>query len=457
MFNSMTKSKRKFLNVSGAKPVSEQIKNYLPTIVWVDACETIVELTKGILRDTLGYKWSVVPQGSFVQGLQLVGSDLDLVVLDGTDRWRVLNRKKNADELDSAVRALCRAGYTGFRVQVIRKIYSARVPLARLRITLGQPATAVVEVDMCFGDPARGSCDLFVHRALTDQCTQFVLAMKIWATSRNICVTHMGGISCFAIVLMAIFHFDPSLPFVELVKSFFAFFHALSQGSFSVVLERMQLERRDDDADFFHVAVPCRAGENAARCLTRMVWQRTVVPELARGILICNSHDGDLIDELINKSVSQRDILNVRFDNQPTLAKLGVRAKSEDTEEEYSSDDLSSMEGLLNFKPRTVKRPELDEFEANTKRFKTEPIAAKTSAEKKSQTKPSTALTILECPDCDYSCLTNTALTNHKFAVHKYVPVEKPSSPISKYKVAKRFREMDSYVVPPLPLSHRKC
>ena len=184
----------------------------------------------------------------------------------------------------------------------MRKIYSARVPLARLRVNLNG---VEVFVDLCFGDPKRGLCDEFVRRVIAKlgpECERFVLLMKLWATKRALCETHAGGISCFAVVLLALFHFQHSSSrtnLLGLTTSFLRFFQSLEGTKNTVILETMQLG--SSPSDFLHVKVPCREGENAARCLTHGVWVRKLLPELRRGISLCerlNAGDAITVDRL---------------------------------------------------------------------------------------------------------------------------------------------------------------
>ena len=279
---------------------SKVLSAYRPPSVWVDACGAVVQMMSQIVTHTMGSNWRVIAQGSFVQGLQVIGSDLDVVLLDGTDRWKVMNRNRNADELERAVRGLCRAQWEGFpiKVSVIRKIYKARVPLATLRVSIPS-SNQQVEVDMCFGDSSRGLCDEFVHRLVSKsaQLENFCLAIKIWANKRGLTDTKSGGISCFAFVLLAIFFFKQSgLIFSE----FFTFVLSLrSKPMLSVSVETQQLVRRplDGETDFLHVAVPCRPNENAARCLRPCVWSAKLVPELRRASSLCKAlEEGKMVD-----------------------------------------------------------------------------------------------------------------------------------------------------------------
>ena len=292
--------------------VSAELERYRPTRAWIEACGVIVDIINVTLQHSLGSSWSVIPQGSFVQGLQVAGSDLDLVLLDGTNRWFSMNRRKNADELDQVVRRLC--GYreqTMMRMNVIKKIYTARVPLARLRINYGAHQ---VEVDLCFGDPTRGRCDHYVHRLIsrTLELENFCLAMKIFANRRGLTETHTGGLSCFAFVLLAIYYYQQ---FGGLCwEQFFQGIISLrAKPKLSVSVETQSLVPRPSGAerDFLHVSVPCKPGENAARCLTLSVWNRLVFPELLRAAEICRSIVKDkrnCFDYVVEQLLTRNDV-----------------------------------------------------------------------------------------------------------------------------------------------------
>jgi hypothetical protein len=306
-----------------------------------------------------------------VQGLQIEGSDLDLVLLDGTDRWRVMNRKRNADELEVAVRRLCRAQWEGFpiRISVIRKIYKARVPLATLRVTL--PASNhQIQVDMCFGDSSRGLCDEFVYKLVsqTQELEDFCLAIKIWATKRQLTETKSGGASCFAFVLLAIFFYRQSgMNF----SAFFDFVHSLrtKAASLSVSIEEQRLVSRPTDGahDFLHVAVPCRPSENAARCLRPCVWNAKLAPELRRSSALC-------------KSLSPEKKKDINYVISQLLGGASPSSQFDHTE--------SESEGAIET----------------------------TSAEETARRKP--VITIHECDDCDYFSFKESELANHTKTVH---------------------------------------
>ena len=417
---------------------------YRPAKEWIESCGTIVEMVKQILAHTIGVNWTVVPQGSFVQGLQLAGSDLDLVLLDGTDRWKVLNRHKNADELETAVRRLTRAQWEGFpiRISVIRKIYRARVPLARLRVSL--PATnQQVEVDLCFGDSSRGLCDQFVHRIVSrvSQLENFCLAMKVWASKRGLTETHAGGMSAFAIVLLAIFYYRRSGSHLVSFFEFVASLRDKSQLSVSVEAQQMVPRPADGASDFLCVAVPCRQNENAARCLTSAVWFHKVLPEIRRAIAICKANPDRLMDvehmtgELLNRTDVNVGRQNMRYavseksesseDEAPSIYRDSVaRAVHEIKSSSSSSSSCSSSSSSTSEADGSVDSAESVDSSRLISMFKSvnpdpaDPVA-----------RPTGPISILECDECNFFSFNKADLHNHYHTVHGYprrnVPEEK--------------------------------
>jgi hypothetical protein len=78
-------------------------------------------------------------------------------------------------------------------------------------------------------DPSRGLCDQYINRMLTKaiDCQLFVLTLKIWATRRKLCETQHGGLSCVALVLLGIYHFN------TVGAGFDSFFAFLPSGKMS--------------------------------------------------------------------------------------------------------------------------------------------------------------------------------------------------------------------------------
>lgn len=427
------------------RQVSMPLAAYRPARAWIEACGTAVEMIRQILRHTLGASWTVIPQGSFVQGLQLTGSDLDLVLLDGTDRWRSMNRNRTADELETAVRRLTRAQFEGFpiRINVIRKIYRARVPLARLRVVL---PSQEVEVDLCFGDANRGLCDQFVHRIVSrvSQLEHFCLAMKVWANARKLTETHTGGISCFAIVLLAIFFYRQH-GFV--LEEFFQFVLSLRHKSnVSVSVETQQLVPRPADGykDLMHVAVPCRANENAARCLSHSVWVRLFAPELRRGLAICKANKDKSLDiefmtsQLLNRSdirpvhagyaVSESEGSDGGWEvpTNPAPVELGDD-DSDDTVDESAvvekvkAGNGQSVAGVVELDSDTSDWSGSVASSVDSARvvaaFEANKLPGRTDHLGRLEANP---ITINECDECSYFSFNKSDLRNHQYAVHGY-------------------------------------
>lgn len=403
------------------------LAKYRPSRTWIETCGTAVEIISQILAHTMGSKWTVIPQGSFVQGLQVAGSDLDVVLLDGTDRWKTMNRNRNADELESAVRKLTRAQWDGYpvRINVIRKIYRARVPLARLRVTIPS-SQQQVEVDMCFGDPSRGMCDQFVYRIVSriNQLETFCLAMKIWANKRGLTETHTGGLSCFAVILVSIFFYRQSgLNLID----FFEFLISLRHKTrVSVSVETQQLLPRpgNGDRDLLHVAVPCRPSENAARCLTLSVWVNKVLPEIRRAIGLCKASPADRrtdMDFMVSQLVERA---------------TPVSFKSEDDAVSEASSESETVE----FIPSVLEIQD-SEYESSVDSERLISLFAnqRSDSSVRLARKPATPVNILECDECNYFSFNKSDLQNHYYAVHGFArrkPADFPE--VNRYRAPRR-------------------
>jgi hypothetical protein len=440
---------------------------------------------KQILAHAVGSNWTVIPQGSFVQGLQLIGSDLDLVLLDGTDRWRLLNRRRNADELESAVRRITRAQWEGFpiRISVIQKIYSARVPLVRLRITLPS-SNQQIQVDMCFGDPSRGLCDQFVYRMISQvsECELFVMALKIWANKRGICETHTGGISCFAIVLLAIYQYrSGGVSF----KGFFQLLLSLrARPNETVSVECMQIQQRPMDGvrDFIHVAVPCRPTENAARCTQLSVWIRKIAPEANRAISIMDDipqAKREDFDFVIKELLTRTDVVVKAYSAMRDHSALdrfnsNHRYSEADTISDSSSMDSGSGWDVADDSDvqvigETVGKKVPVEIETTHAPSSSSSSASSVDSDqlvkyassggansqpvirmdpRLTQTGP---ITIHECEECNYFAFNKNDLATHYYAIHKFPRGQNRSDSedySNKFKIPRKFKNQVGYQVP---------
>ncbi len=415
------------------KPASEPksagtLERFVPSKSWIDSCASVIEIVRQLLRHNLGASWTVIPQGSFVQGLQLTGSDLDLVLLDGTDRWRTLNRNRNADELDRAVRAVTRGGVPGYRINVTKKIYRARVPLVKLRVTLPQHQ---IEVDMCFGDPSRGLCDHFVNRAISSslELTRFCLLMKIWAKQRGLTETHTGGISSFAIVLLALFYYRSNGPRVQAFFEWFISLRAKARYTVCVESQTLMLRSVDAEGDLLHVTVPCRHTENAARCLSVSVWTRKVFPELFRAVSICKqlgvTKDFDLVlDHLLHDRVVGRS--NIEF-SEGSIDELEAEPWSDTPEEETEEiPEIPELGDSETCRPGVI---DLDTDQSSETEETPPPVCSKPNP-----------IQIHECDTCEYFSFNQQDLLNHQFAAHQYQSNEDASkSARTKYRMPRNY------------------
>ena len=470
----------------------QPLQQYRPTNQWKDACESVIHLLSDILKQCVGSNWTVIPQGSYVQGLQLAGSDLDLVLLDGSDKWRHLNRRRNADELESAIRKITRAQWKGFpiRISVIQKIYSARVPLARLRVTIQSPVQQQVQVDMCFGDPSRGLCDQFVGRSISRslECESFVLALKIWATKRGICETHTGGISCFALVLLAIYHYKTVGPnFI----SFLSFLHSLRYKTRETVsLENLQIQLRPSIGmdDFIHVAVPCRPMDNAARCVQFGVWTKKIVPEINRAKHVIENMAGEkvgdidlIVLELLKTTchptiVERRDFVPEEVPANPYHRYINADSSfsSSDTSSEEEGEDEDDI--VVEEESRSIREKE-EEKVIDVDNFATS-SASSVDSERLTSTFSNTRsnekvrgnleggagskskgpIVIHECEECNYFAFSKGDLDTHYYAIHNYQKKNRgfERKNDNKFRIGRKFKKQVGYQVPNHEFSRNK-
>ena len=447
-----TSVNEEFRSPSKKKQTTSQpaLEQYKPSKQWIAACSTVVNSINQTLRQSLGSSWSVLPQGSYVQGLQLLGSDLDLVLLDGSDSWRHMNKRRTADELDRVVSLLCRRAqqFGSIRINVIQKIYRARVPLARMTATLlsGQRPYQI-ELDMCFGDPSRGLCDQYVNRTISrsQDLENFCLGLKIFFKKRGMTETHSGGISSFAIVLLGIYFYTQNGG-VDFLKFFQWFITLRTKMAHSVSVEMQSLVPRPSDSYdcLLHVAVPCKPMENAARCLTMTVWNRLVFPELARAVEVVKSIPDQRrldFDHVV------RELLN-------STVRAGGRKVSHHFE--YSSSSESESEGS-----EKLEAPEWsdddDTVEEYDQRSRIDVVELDSDSDDDELVvkKP---IVIHECADCDYSSYNHDEFLNHRFVTHR--PENDRQEPdVERFKLPKNFNakgHMYAASPPPAPKYKRK-
>lgn len=442
--------------------LSPALQHYRPSREWTNACNSVIANLNLILVKFVGPKWRVMPQGSFVQGLQLVGSDLDLVLLDGTERWKTMNKGRNANELDSAVRKILNGQFGGslVRISVIQKIYHARVPLVRLRATV---QSIQIEIDMCFGDPSRGLCDQYINRTVTKaiDCELFVLALKIWATRRKICETRHGGLSCFALVLLGIYHFKTVGADFD---SFFAFLPSLrSRTRDTVSLEKLSFQRRPPQGryDFIHVSVPCRPVENAARCVQLAVWIRKIIPEIKRARNIIYRLPADkrnefdaIVNALVGNSSGEKNFLpeeTVVVPNNTYINADSTTSNDDDNtideEDDKEIDVVTDVVDLDTFAP-----PSSESSFEDTQHFigfmqvmgSDEAVGGQQAADQDEG-----PIVLHDCTECDYFAFNKSDLETHYYAIHDF-PAKftgEEQKEVNKFKIANKFKNQQGYQV----------
>jgi hypothetical protein len=422
-----------------------QLHSHLPATDWITACGKVIGLVNDALRVGGASRFYVVPQGSYVQSLQLDGSDLDLVLLDGSDRWRNMSKNSVKTQLDMACDALRRAKWMGIplHVDVLQRIYQARIPILKLRART--PTGHMVQIDLCFGDDSRGACDQRIRHLVSESedCRRFVLGMKIWAKSRGLTNTHTGGLSCFAVVIVALFHWKCRRGNPKFFLEFFLFLRSLTE-QVSVSLDEMKIVTRptaESRQAVIFVAVPTRPTENAARTLFLNVWNRKIIPELDRAIALSSGYTREMtIDVVVSDLISHRDPPSLSAD----LVELESSSDEEPGEPLYKrhrpevidccDSETSSMSSvsedrfIRTFVPRPIPRP----------------------------ITPIKVTTIIECPDCEYSTFAAKLMRNHKYAVHSF-PASRPAPPSPKRgqsihhvprNIQKSYREAVGYEAP---------
>jgi len=238
----------------------------------LETVDTCLEHVRLLVRQLCGDDAAVVVQGSYTQGVALVGSDLDVaVILDGKQQAADARRpgqqrggasgrqrqrspsagrgtarrqrspsatrggiEEMADSVDKrrAVALLKRlaeaiAGLGSSELRVALRIFSAQVPVLRLHGSASGGGGKVV-IDISVGASLfRGACDRCVHRLLRADGYGISAALcrlvKVWAKRRRLSETVRGGLSSFSFVLLVIFFLQnlpqPRMPPYEAISS----------------------------------------------------------------------------------------------------------------------------------------------------------------------------------------------------------------------------------------------
>jgi len=194
----------------------------------LELADTCLGQVRLLAQQILGEDAAVVVQGSFAQGLALMGSDLDVAVIAGS---AVRAAAKRSSEPRSArapskppaavgkhqavpylkrlAAALTEAGSP--EVRVAHRIFTARVPVLRLhcRSLEGSGGEKVVVDVSVGGSLERGACDRAVCAVLRRDTSGFAAALcrlvKFWAKKRQLTNTLRGGLSSFGFVLLVVF------------------------------------------------------------------------------------------------------------------------------------------------------------------------------------------------------------------------------------------------------------
>jgi len=300
------------------------------------------------------------------------------------------------------------------------------------------------------------------------------MAIKIWANKRGICETHTGGISCFAIVLLAIYQFRSG------GASFKAFFQLLlslrNRVNETVSVESMQIQQRPMDGlrDFIHVAVPCRPTENAARCTQLSVWIRKIAPETNRAVTIMDDIAENKIqdvDHVLKELLTRTDVKvtvaaggNMRDHSaldrfNPNHRHINADDESEDS---FSSSE-NDWEGLesdvevigenvievdaessSSSSASSVDSEQLSKFANSQPVIRMDPRIA----DSKQSTGP---ITIHDCEECNYFAFNKNDLATHYYAIHRYPrkgQMDGVDEYLNKFKIPRKFKNQVGYQVP---------
>lgn len=307
----------------------------------VEAVDTCLGHVHLLVSQILG-ECSIVVQGSYAQGLALCSSDVDLAIVTGNSRC-ARGQRRECDDDDAVDRRLMMATLRSLadaldelhseEIRVALRVFSARMPVLRLRFVTGSEDVLGVDVSVA-GSAARGACDRYVHRLLgrdaSGSAAAFCRLIKHWAKRKQLTNTLRGGLSSFCFVLLAVFflqtlppgradlikhrlptHRDLSVRSLRTTRSgcpaqlvapvavetlpvlLEAFFQWASQElpqcssvALSVVTGQAGLRLRSKGSFRAPLQLDVPFGvatDNAARCLRRDVWENLIVPELARG------------------------------------------------------------------------------------------------------------------------------------------------------------------------------
>lgn len=329
--------------------LSQYLNTLYPAAERLETVDVCLEHVRILVRQLRGNDDAIIVQGSYAQGLAVGASDLDVAIVPagmqmrgGTKGCRSEGPGINPQSSDpgrckkDAVALLRRLAVAidtleSSDLKVVQRIFSAKVPVLRLHgsseMTNGQRSGRVIIDVSVGGSLLRGAGDRCLHRLLhtdrTGVSAGLCRLLKVWAKRRGISNTLRGGLSSFALVLLAAFHrqhvtlarlpcyetlsrtapnagLDGSCAkqheapqngqeeaLAEALHSFFSWVIANLPffGEHALSLMSGRWEPRPETADVWRplwVNVPFEPGQNAARCLWPKVWKSKICPEFER-------------------------------------------------------------------------------------------------------------------------------------------------------------------------------
>ena len=248
----------------------------------------------------------VVPFGSFVQGTCCESSDLDLALVCPPGHRGVSQLEKLA--------LLAASEASGF--VVVEEIYSARVPLLRLR-----ERASGLEVDVSVGDRSADKADRAVAENMMGlDGHEIIVLVKTWARRRCVQGAYGGFLSSYSWTLLCLFalkqqrrtlaaqHPDRRLrvALLAVFKSVLSLAEsapancAVDAAKGALVARPAGRKKGSRRSMALYIQDLVEPSRNASRCLTPAGWRATVA-EARRAARLCEAGGGDGVPKLFQK------------------------------------------------------------------------------------------------------------------------------------------------------------
>lgn len=187
---------------------NEWLAKSTPPMSELSCVERCVQELNKIVGES-NVNWHVLPFGSHVSGLALLGSDLDASLLMPESSHEDPGGANAVHTLKWVLRPLLKK-HPGF--QVTEQILNARVPLIKLRFEDS------LDVDLSVHNrrPLENTGLIKAYVQMQPVVRELILAVKLWAKAAGVCGASEGKLSSYSFSLMAIYYMqvDPlvSLP-----------------------------------------------------------------------------------------------------------------------------------------------------------------------------------------------------------------------------------------------------